>query len=40
MRSKELHYIDHPRFGVIALITPYETVQAPAETDIPAAAQP
>ena len=24
MRSKELHYFDHPRFGVIALITPYE----------------
>lgn len=22
MRSKELHYIDHPRFGVLALITP------------------
>ncbi len=24
MRSKELHYFDHPRFGVIALITPYQ----------------
>jgi hypothetical protein len=24
MRSKEIHYFDHPRFGVIALITPYE----------------
>lgn len=24
MRSKELHYIDHPRFGVLALITPVE----------------
>jgi len=23
MRSKELHYFDHPKFGVIALITPY-----------------
>jgi hypothetical protein len=23
MRSGELHYIDHPRFGVLALITPY-----------------
>ena len=23
MRSDELHYIDHPRFGVLALITPY-----------------
>jgi hypothetical protein len=40
MRSKELHYIDHPRFGVIALITPYETVSETQEADIPAAAQP
>lgn len=24
MRSKELHYFDNPRFGAIALITPYE----------------
>lgn len=24
MRSKEIHYIDHPYFGIIALITPYE----------------
>lgn len=24
MRSKELHYFDNPRFGVIALITPHE----------------
>jgi len=24
LRSKELHYFDHPRFGVLALITPYE----------------
>ncbi len=24
MRSGEIHYFDHPRFGVIALITPYE----------------
>lgn len=24
MRSKEIHYFDNPRFGVIALITPYE----------------
>jgi hypothetical protein len=36
MRSKELHYFDHPRFGVIALITPYEAVEVPPETDIPA----
>jgi hypothetical protein len=42
MRSKELHYFDHPRFGVIALITPYKPVQAAPETDTPAAppAQP
>lgn len=24
MRSKEIHYIDHPYFGIIALITPYQ----------------
>jgi hypothetical protein len=36
MRSNELHYFDHPRFGVIALITPYEPVEVPPETDIPA----
>ncbi|NNG13715.1 MAG: hypothetical protein HKM22_00985, partial [Gammaproteobacteria bacterium] len=24
MRSKEVHYIDHPYFGIIALITPYQ----------------
>jgi len=30
MRSGELHYFDHPRFGVLALITPYEeAVQEP-----------
>ena len=46
MRSKELHYFDHPRFGVIALITPYEPVEVapetelPTDTDIPAPAQP
>ena len=42
MRSNEQHYFDHPRFGVIALITPYEPVEvapeieAAPETDIPA----
>jgi hypothetical protein len=25
MRSKELHYVDHPRLGVLALITPLES---------------
>lgn len=34
MRGKELHYFDHPRFGVLALITPY---QPPAPTPSPAA---
>ena len=24
MRSKEVHYLDHPAFGIVALITPYE----------------
>jgi hypothetical protein len=24
MRSKTLHYIDHPLYGVLLLITPYE----------------
>jgi len=31
MRSKEIHYFDNPRFGVIALITSYEP--PPQETD-------
>lgn len=30
MRSKELHYFDNPRFGVIALITPVEQPAEPA----------
>ncbi len=29
MRSKELHYLDHPVVGVIALITPYEMPKPP-----------
>jgi hypothetical protein len=35
MRSKELHYFDHPRFGVIALITPYERPAPSADTEAP-----
>lgn len=31
MRSREVHYVDHPMFGVIAIVTPYE---------LPAAIQP
>lgn len=27
MRSKELHYIDHPIFGILALITPVESLK-------------
>jgi hypothetical protein len=37
MRSKNLHYIDSPEFGVLVLITPYEVaegfVEAPIEAD-------
>lgn len=35
MRSKELHYFDHPMFGVLAIVTPYDL---PAATPAPAAA--
>jgi len=31
MRSKELHYFDHPKFGVIALIMPYTPPAAATE---------
>lgn len=34
MRSNELHYIDHPRFGIVAIATRYE----PNKTAKPAAA--
>jgi len=30
MRSKELHYFDNPRFGVMALITPYDAPPEPS----------
>ncbi len=42
MRSKEVHYFDNPRFGVIALITPYEPPVPPEETapEVPANAPP
>ena len=29
MRSKEIHYFDHPKFGMLALITPYEPPPEP-----------
>ena len=41
MRSRKLHYLDHPEFGMLILITPYEAQQAePLEVqdvDAPAA---
>ena len=36
MRSKEIHYFHNPRFGVIALITPYEP---PSQQTSPAATE-
>ena len=32
MRSRELHYLDHPMFGVIVQVTPYEGPGASAST--------
>jgi hypothetical protein len=37
MRSRELHYFDHPRFGAIALITPANAAEIAAESDKQAA---
>ena len=34
MRSRKLHYFDHPRFGVLAIITPYEAPFTPANNGI------
>ncbi|WJW76760.1 CsiV family protein [Thiohalobacter sp. IOR34] len=31
MRSGELHYLDHPRFGVLVRVTPYEPPEVPAD---------
>ena len=36
MRSKELHYFDNPRFGVLALITPYTPAQPASDTAVDA----
>ena len=33
MRSNETHYLDHPRFGIVARVTPYEPEKAEAEQD-------
>ncbi len=32
IRSGELHYFDHPRFGMIARVTPYQASESPVET--------
>ena len=46
MRSGEIHYLDHPMFGVVVLATPYEPPKppaptpAPTPTPVPAPAQP
>lgn len=38
MRSGELHYLDHPHLGLLALITPYEPPEAePAADAVPEA---
>jgi hypothetical protein len=31
MRSRELHYLDHPMFGILIIATPYEPPEPPAE---------
>jgi len=33
MRSRELHYFDHPRFGVIAMVTPYDAPEDEPEPE-------
>ncbi len=35
VRSEELHYFDHPRFGVIARVTPYEAPEQAQEPVLP-----
>lgn len=35
MRSKEIHYLDHPLFGVVALVTPHEPKGLPAAAPAP-----
>lgn len=39
MRSRELHYFDHPRFGMIAMVTPYDAPEDEPEPE-PEAAEP
>jgi hypothetical protein len=33
MRSRKLHYLDHPQFGMLVLITPYEEKEAESVSD-------
>ena len=40
MRSKELHYFDHPRFGMLAQITPYQPPAAPTGADSATSSSP
>jgi len=35
MRSGELHYIDHPRFGMLVLVTPYTAPPPPTPAEPP-----
>jgi hypothetical protein len=39
MRSREMHYFDHPMFGIITLVTPYE-IPAAMPTPTPALPAP
>jgi len=40
MRSKKLHYLDHPQFGMLVLITPYQKPLEPALEITPEPQQP
>ncbi|HYQ70490.1 MAG TPA: CsiV family protein [Gammaproteobacteria bacterium] len=33
MRSREVHYLDHPRFGIIAVVTPYDAPEDEPEPE-------
>jgi hypothetical protein len=35
VRSNEVHYLDHPRFGIITIITPYEVPEEKTEQQTP-----
>ncbi len=40
MRSKKLHYLDHPEFGLLVLITPYEPEIASIENSLDISTEP